>query len=311
MKQLLVCDHISKKAGTFLLQDIHFTLEPGYIMAVIGSNGAGKSTLVRSLLGSYKLYDHVNDYPDPVPAAKSLSANKGDIYIEGHSIKYDSKAYKERVAFVMCECPFTMKLSAKDNGLLYGSYYKNFNQKRYEQLCKEFALPPKNPIGKFSKGQQIKMQLAFAMAREASVYVMDEPAGNLDVKFREEFYDIMRNLVREGDKSIIYVTHLVEEAEIFADYVLWIEDGKQIWTGTLECLLDEYRLYVGDLQPLYREMNIQVVSTKENAVHKEALVRCIKGDFSDFIEANSRRATLKEIMYYEKEGKVARKNGNG
>jgi len=64
MQHLLVCDHITKKVGNFILRDIHFELEPGYILAVIGSNGAGKSTLVRTLLGSYKLYNHAEDYKE-------------------------------------------------------------------------------------------------------------------------------------------------------------------------------------------------------------------------------------------------------
>ena len=311
MERLLVCDHITKKVGNFLLRDIHFELEPGYILAVIGSNGAGKSTLVRTLLGSYNLYNHAEDYTEDTPTARGLSANKGDVYIEGYSIKKNPKEYKEKVAFIMNDCPFSMGLSAKDNGRFYGSYYSDFNHGQYEELCKKYNVPFGIALKKLSKGEQIKMQLAFALSREAKVYVLDEPAGNLDVKFRDEFYEIMRDLVEAGDKSIIYVTHLVEELDVLADYVLWIEKGIQVGYGTLEGLLDQYRLYEGDMDKVLEEghqlgeekLACKVVAMKQNEFHKEALVWCEKGVFPEQIEKNSRRATLQEIMYYEKESK--------
>lgn len=315
MEHLLVCDHITKKVGTFLLRDIHFELEPGYILAVIGSNGAGKSTLVRTLLGSYKLYNHIEDYTEDTPLARGLSANQGDIFLGEYSIKNNPKEYKEQVAFIMNDCPFSMGLSAKDNGKLYGGYYTDFNYGQYEQLCEKYHVPFGIALKKLSKGEQIKMQLAFALSREAKLYVLDEPAGNLDVKFRDEFYEIMRDLVEAGDKSIIYVTHLVEEMDVLADYVLWIENGSQVGFGTLESLLDEYRLYEGDMDELLEKghrlakekLDCKVVAMKQNESHKEALVWCEDGAFPESIEHNSRRATLKEIMYYEKEAKEGRR----
>ena len=87
MEPLILCDCITKKVGKFILRDIHFELEPGYILSVIGSNGAGKSTLVRILLGSYKLYNHAQDYKSQTIEARGMAANKGDVFLEGHSIK--------------------------------------------------------------------------------------------------------------------------------------------------------------------------------------------------------------------------------
>lgn len=301
MEPLILCDHITKKVGNFMLRDIHFVLEPGYILSVIGSNGAGKSTLVRVLLGSYKLYNHAKDYTNRTIEARGVAANKGDVFLEGHSIKYNPKEYKEQVAFVMNDCPFSMGLNAKENGVLYGSYYEDFDKERYETLCRTYEVPFETALKKLSKGEQIKMQLAFALSRNAKLYIFDEPAGNLDVKFREEFYEIMRDIVKDGDKSIIYVTHLVEEMETLADYVLWIEAGKQKSFGTLEELLDMYRLY-SEPKELFRDgEGYEIVGIRQSPSHTESLVRSETGTFPEGIESRSRRATLKEIMYYEKE----------
>lgn len=302
MEPLIYCDHITKKVGSFMLRDICFGLEPGYILSVIGSNGAGKSTLVRILLGSYKLYNYKEDYRSRTVEAAGTAANQGDVFLEEYSIKRHPKDYKERIAFVMNDCPFAMDMSVKDNGKLYGGYYEAFDQEKFESLCIQYGISFDTILRKLSKGEQIKMQLAFALSHKAKLYIFDEPAGNLDVEFREEFYEIMRDIVKDGDKSIIYVTHLVEELDVLTDYVLWIEDGRQKSYGTMEELLDQYRLYSGPRGFLRPHEGYEIIGSQSNTIHREILVRHAEGDFSERIKKDSRRATLKEIMYYEKEG---------
>lgn len=303
MDYLIECDHIYKRIGSFFLQDIHFGLEPGYILGVIGSNGAGKSTLVRVLLGSYKLYTHVEDCKYQTAEAKRMAANKGDVLLDGYSLKRHPKDYKARVAYILNDTPFATGLTSKENGILYGSYYEEFDRKHYEELCEQYEVPFEIPLNELSKGEQIRMQLAFALSHEAKLYILDEPAGNLDVKFRDILYDIMRDIVKDGDKSIIYVTHLVEEMETLADYVLWIEAGRQKSFGTLESLLDEYLLYSGPRGFLRPGEGYEVIGMRKNEYHTEALVRSRECIFSELVRERSRRATLKEIMYYEKEAK--------
>jgi ABC-2 type transport system ATP-binding protein len=301
MENLIECNHIYKKIGDFFLQDIHFALEPGYILGVIGSNGAGKSTLVRVLLGSYKLYNYMEDKLYPTREARSMAANRGDVTVEGFSLKRHSKDYKERVAYILNDTPFALGMTAKENGILYGSYYEDFDRKRYEELCKAYQVPYEVALKELSKGEQVKMQLAFALSYEAKLYILDEPAGNLDVKFRDTLYDVMRDLVKNGDKSVIYVTHLVEEMEALADYVLWIENGRQKCFETLEELLDEYRLYSGPKGFLQEDEGYSVVGVKNSENHREALLWSKDCTFSKEVLERSRRAELKEIMYYEKE----------
>lgn len=303
MAHLIQCNHITKRIGNFILRDIHFELEPGYIMGVIGSNGAGKSTLVRVLLGSYKLYNHTEDYRNQSLEARGMAANRGDVLIDGHSLKRHPKQYKSEIAYILNDNPFAMGMTVKENGILYGSYYKDFDQERYRTLCNQYEVPYKEILKNLSKGEQIKMQLAFALSHSACVYIFDEPAGNLDVKFRDTFYDMMRDIVKNGDKSIIYVTHLVEEMETLADYVLWIEEGRQVGFGTVESLLDEYLLYSGPRELLWPNNGCDIIGIRQNELYTEALIRSREGVFSEQVRVRSRRATLKEIMYYEEEAK--------
>ena len=220
MKPLLECKNVTKKIGNFTLSNIHFALEPGYILGVVGRNGAGKSTLLRILLGSYLLtnpYD--NDYVKTVDVI-NMAKSKGDVLIGETSVKMEPGAYKEQIAFVLNDSPFDMRLSALDNGTLYGGYYKTFQRDVYKSWLFKFEVPLRIPLCKLSKGQQIKQQLAFALSYEAKLYIFDEPAGNLDVAFRKTFYKQRRGIREDGTKSVVYVSHFVEEMEEFADYLL-------------------------------------------------------------------------------------------
>lgn len=295
MEAILQCQNISKRIGKFYLQDIHFNLEPGYILGVIGRSGAGKSTLVRILLGSYKLHHYSGKKWWRTEETKGMEDNQGDVLACGYSIKAQTKEYKEQLAFILNENPFVMSRSAKENGSYFGAYYKDFQEETYKELCMEYGVPFEKPLEKLSKGEQIKMQLAFALARDAKVFVFDEPAGNLDVKFRDTFYNQMRDIVSGGDKSIVYVTHLVEELEQLADYVLWMEEGKQKEFCTLEEMLDKYWLFEGKKEMLCDLKEGQIVWEKENAVHYEALL-CAREPLPKEILQKCRRAELKEIL---------------
>lgn len=161
-----------------------------------------------------------------------------------------------------------------------------------------------------SKGQQIKLQLAFVLSYDAKVYIMDEPAGNLDVEFRKQFYETVRNLVKDGTCSVIYITHLVEEMEHITDYLLWIDEGRQRYYGTLEELLDRYRLYEADIADIRIDDKCQIVGQKMGSCHQEYLLWNGDASFPEKIREQSRRAKLAEIMYYEGEKKDVSKSEN-
>ena len=85
---------------------------------------------------------------------------------------------------------------------------------------------------------------------------LDEPTGNLDVEFRDKFYETIRELAADENKCIIYATHLVEELEHFADYILWLQkkdnSTSKFYYGSLDELRDSYRLVSGEKALLER-----------------------------------------------------------
>lgn len=311
MGALMTCRNVTKKWEHFTLDGISFDLEPGYIMGVIGRNGTGKSTLLQTLMGSLKM--------DCMDGGEEGTRGLGmDAQIDGVSIFKDSKGYKAQFAYVLHETPFFQGGGALENGMVYGSYYKGFDLEKYKKLLEEFDIPPKRSLARLSDGQQIRQQLAFALSYDAKVYFLDEPTGNLDVGFRDTFYRYIREIVSDGKRSVIYASHLVEELEEFADYILWMEgvtepgggkSGRVRYMGTAESLINSYRIVdpealpggMGQIPKEWIEGGRHTESSEEILVRlpsdgEEALKKqiCVAGRYGG----------LKEIMYYVEKGEI-------
>lgn len=289
---LLECCSLSKKKGDFLLSDIQFSLPAGYLLGVIGRNGAGKTTLTRLLLGSY---------------TREVS---GDIRLNGVSITKDVVAYKKQIAFILNESPFPETFDAKTCGKIYGSYYEGFDIKKYMDLLKEFQVPFKVRLRKLSRGQQIKQQLAFALSYKAKLYVLDEPTANLDVEFRQMFYQYIRQLTEDGG-SVIYVSHLVDELEQMADYILWLQEektdteessGQQKYFGEIHELKEQFQLMEISENELAGIPKEAIVGSRIAEHHQELLVRIPRDRLTRELQNISRYPTLKELMYYVEKG---------
>lgn len=298
MGVLLECRCIRKHIGTFMLSDIQFDLEPGYILGIVGKNGAGKSTLMSLLRGSYLLNGPYADHYDDVTERVQGKGDCGDVKLQGISINTDPRAYKENIACVLQNSPFDLRLSAVDNGKLYGSYYSTFRREVYTDQLSRLEIPAKVPLCRLSKGEQIKQQLAFALSYDAKLYLFDEPAGNLDVAFRKEFYEQVRKLAEDDTKGVIYVSHLVDEMEQFTDYLLWIEEGKQKYFGSVEEFREQFQLVEGAVEEYRKQLQDALIGSRIRENHQEMLVRRKREGLPPVLQKISRYASIQEILYY-------------
>ena len=302
MNPIFSCNHITQELEHFKLADITFALDAGCILGVIGKNGSGKTTLLRTLMG--------------------MQSTQGDARILGYSLQKDEKEYKKRMAYVLNESPFRMNVNALTNGRLFGRYYDSFNLERYEELLQQYGIiehPEKlrsvchgkkniQALNRLSQGQQIRQQLAFALSYDASVYFMDEPTGNLDVEFRDAFYEEIRKLVSDEKKSVIYASHLVEEMENFADYILWLREQNGIsqiyFYGTVDELRDRYRIIEAEDEVLREIPSERILGGRKETNHNEWLIDVEQYELPVSIRECVRYPELKEIMYYVEKGEV-------
>ena len=280
------CEGLTKYKGEFGLKDISFSFPKGRVVGMIGMNGAGKTTLLRTILGSYMLGGDERD--------------RGEIWLDGKHYKNDQKAFRNQLGFILQETPFSRNMKALEVGETYGYYYKGFDIEKYRAYLEDYEIYEKRLVSALSAGEALRMQLAFARSYPAKLYIMDEPTGNLDVNFRDYFYDSIREMVADEECSVLISSHLVTELEHIVDDLLWIgregNDSTVRYFGDIDSFRDSYRIVEGDKAYIEDIPDESVVGKRIREGHSEALIHREDKNFSDY--ENARYASMQEIMYY-------------
>ena len=216
---------ISKKQGSFTLRDVSFSLEAGYILGLTGRNGAGKTTLIKQLI-------------------HSASAKSGSVTINGIDAKKEPLRAKQEIGVLMEEQPFLLNMTLELNGKLLGAFYERFDMEKFRAYLKQFELNSGATYRELSRGMRMKFQLAFALAHQPKVLLMDEATGGLDVVFRREFYYLLQEAVEKEMVSVIISTHVTEDLDKIADYVAFIDGGRMKFFEAKEDLCEMYHDYM-------------------------------------------------------------------
>lgn len=289
----LKVEGLTKKIGEFEIKDINFELKPGVVTGLIGVNGSGKTTLMRTVMGSY------------IKDSGKLS------YIDDNGNKNEVQDIKNELSFILEGFPFQTAYSAKDIGDLFGYYYEGFNNNNYKALLNEFNIQECKQSSKLSTGERIKLQTAFALSHDASVYIMDEPVGNLDVSFRDKFYKIIRDIVSDELSSVLISSHIIGELENIVDEIIWLMDGRIYFKGTIEELRDSYRIIEIDKNDAVSIPADMIIGSRIREYNSEVMIKIKdKNDLEkldDSMWDKVRYADLKEIIYFVEKNK--RKDG--
>lgn len=272
-------ERFEKKRGVFRLEEVNFELPEGYILGVVGRNGSGKSTLFQSLLFGDCL-------------------DGGNITIHGKEGGTDGEEradYRRQCAFVLEDFPFTDAVTAKDIGDIYGPFYKDFDKEKYEQLLVQLEIPKKKRMRKLSTGMKLKVQMAFAFSYDSKVLFLDEPTASLDSFARKDLYRLIGEYMEPGNRSVIWTTHLTEELDRMADYLLILEKGKQIVFEEKEALMSKYRMVKGSKHQL-DSMKNHLIGRLDRDTYSEGLVKAEDAPFpfADKVEA----PTIEDLLCY-------------
>lgn len=223
---LVEVKNLSKQLGKFRLNDISFQLPKGYIMGLIGQNGAGKTALLHTILGLYE--------PDA-----------GEVFIVGKTYEESEKEIRNLTGTVLTEKIFEDELTLEENVEKYGRYYQNYRKELLEDYLEQFLLDRSQLFGTLSTGEMLKFQFAFAMSHQPQLLILDEPTGNFDPKFRAKFLEILKEFIADGERSVILASHLTDDLDQFADYILYLEKGNVIFSDDIETLRQEFCIIAG------------------------------------------------------------------
>ncbi|MFS9342824.1 ABC transporter ATP-binding protein [Streptococcus parasanguinis] len=212
---------ITKKFGDFVANDkINLQLRKGEIHALLGENGAGKSTLMNMLAGL-------------------LEPTSGDIVVNGKTVNLDSPSKAASLGIGMVHQHFMLveAFTVVENIILGSETTKHgvLDLKKASQdildLSKKYglAVDPHAKVEDISVGAQQRVEILKTLYRGADILIFDEPTAVLTPAEIEELMTIMKNLANEG-KSIILITHKLDEIRAVSDRVTVIRRGKSIET---------------------------------------------------------------------------------
>lgn len=273
---------LHKKLKGFQISDVSFSLKAGYIMGFIGRNGSGKTTVM-------KLIQNV------------IVKDSGTVKICGYDNRRQEIKAKNEIGFVADCCPFMRTYTLNENAELFGKYYSDFSMERFTAYLNRFRLDGNKTIGTLSKGMESRFQLAFALAHQPRLLIMDEPTDGLDPIFRREFLSLLQELISEEKMGILFSTHITSDLDKVADYITLIDQGRIILSQDKERILDQYSIIKGSSELLPTIPLDRLIAARRTQDGFEAMtqqVNEVKALLKDAKNVIYQRVTLEDIIYY-------------
>ena len=154
----------------------------------------------------------------------------------------------------------------------YAPFYPTWNQSKYEKFLSQFELVESKKVKELSEGMKVKFALALALSHGAKLLIMDEPTSGLDPLSREEFCDIILQLVREEGVSVLFSTHITSDLMRIADDIIYITQGKILAACPLKEFLNKYKL--AHFTSLEDAMSAKAIGVKAVKDGYEGLLSC-------------------------------------
>ncbi|AVM41859.1 ATP-binding cassette domain-containing protein [Fastidiosipila sanguinis] len=285
---MLKINNLNKDFNGFkVLIDLNWELPSGNIVGLIGSNGAGKSTLLRCISNVYNY-------------------NEGEILFNDVSTKID----RSELFFVSDEPFYFNRFNTRDMKDFYKSFYKNFDEEKYQELLKKFSFDELKPINELSKGLKRQSAIILGLSTCPKLLLMDESFDGLDPKMRLTLKRELIHLVEEEDVLVIISSHNIRELEDICDSMALLENNQIVFDQTLEELNNNYhKVQLGykeapaagvfdNIPLLYLEQNNKVVTV---IYHGEEAEEQLKG--TNPILLNPLSVSMEEIFVAEMENK--------
>jgi ABC-type sugar transport system ATPase subunit len=227
MQPLLKLSSINRSFGAIqALKNVDFEVLPGEVMGLVGENGAGKSTLVK-IIGGFD-----NGY-------------SGDYAFDGHSVRFSNPARAEQsgIAIAQQELSLIPTMSVAENIFLAGHNVPAIaNKRKLVDMARPFLdevgldyIRPATGVDRLSVGEQHLVEVARLIAHDPRVLILDEPTAALGEQDSIRILDMVRRLSERG-KSIIYVSHRLDEIFKITDRITVLRDGESQAPRTADSL---------------------------------------------------------------------------
>jgi ABC-2 type transport system ATP-binding protein len=232
-----------------LYSDLSLNIKGGNIYGLLGKNGAGKSTLLKNISGT-------------------LFPKKGEVIVNGSIPQRRKPSFLNTVYFISEDVtlpPLTLRKYLD----LFSVFYPNFNADELNTFLKELAVSVPTKLSALSFGQQKKFSIAFALACNTQILLMDEPTNGLDIPSKAQFRQLIASVMTD-DRIIIISTHQTRDLENLIDQVIIVDDGQLLLNESVDSITEKLIFETVATQPndnriLYAEKHLKGVSlVREN-----------------------------------------------
>lgn len=246
--------NLKKTYDNFVLGENSLEIKKGFITGFIGKNGMGKTTTIKSLL--------------------SLINYDGEIFVDGKDVK--DLEYLQDVGIIMDDSFLSKdwKITLVNEAMKCG--YENWKEEKFFQYIKNFGIEKDKKVKELSRGMKIKLMFSIALSHEANLLILDEPTSGLDPSMRDELTDMLKEFVEDENNTVLFSTHITEDLDRIADYIIFIDDGKIIDSCSKEDFLEKYLILKGGSEDIDLLKNFDFLGIKSNSTSFEALVKKIE-----------------------------------
>nr|WP_294943222.1 ABC transporter ATP-binding protein [uncultured Mucilaginibacter sp.] len=187
-----------------LYKNLTLSIENGSIYGLLGKNGAGKSTLLKNMVGT-------------------LFPVEGTVLVDGIEPKSRKPSFLQTIYYI-AEDVFVPALTIKQYQNLFAPFYPMFDKDSFYKYLLELEVTADGKLNKLSFGQQKKFVIAFALACNTRVLLMDEPTNGLDIPSKAQFRKLIASVMTD-DRIIFISTHQIRDLENMIDKVMIVDNG--------------------------------------------------------------------------------------
>ncbi|HIK03963.1 MAG TPA: ATP-binding cassette domain-containing protein [Trichormus sp. M33_DOE_039] len=259
------------------VQDVSFEIAPGEIVGFLGPNGAGKTTTLKMLTGL-------------------IHPTSGTVKVAGYVPFLRQEAFLQKITLVMGQkqqllWDLPAIDSLKINAAVYNISDKEF-QRRLGELTEMLALEDKlkQPVRKLSLGERMKAELLAALLHRPHVLFLDEPTLGLDVNAQVAVRDFLRDYNQRYQATVLLTSHYMADITALCQRVLLIHQGKLMYDGSLDGLLERFAPYREVHVELAQPLPLEKLKIYGDVQHLEGRAACF------MVEQESLTRTVSKIL---------------